>query len=58
MFRVGWKKEDGRIKLLFKTYPTGIEFGDKGEICFLEVESSTLKKFIDNIVKDSRIKVN
>lgn len=58
MFRVEWKNEKGEYKLLFKIYPTGIEFSEGGCFLMVRIENSTLKKFIDNLRKDSRIRFN
>jgi len=57
MIRVECKNKKGGYNLLFKVYSTGLELRCKGELHFLEVESSTLKKLIDNLSQSSKIRI-
>jgi len=57
MMRVELEIEENKRILLFKVYPTGLEFGSRGKTCLVEIDSSTLKKFIDNLSQSSRIRI-
>lgn len=57
MMRVELEIEENNCILLFKVYPTGLEFGFRGKTYLLEFDSSTLKNIIDNLHQCSRIRI-